>query len=111
MPAPVIVEFWRVALGRGRDRAANAQPLLDMAFEAGAQIVAFDEALARAAVAANLTYGAGIARGGKLNMLDLMVYGVAKTTGRPILCTGADFASTDAAIHPASRVDAPRRIR
>ena len=45
----------------------------------------------------------GNSKGGKLNLLDLMVYAVAKRTGRPILCTGRDFASTDADIHPASR--------
>ena len=45
----------------------------------------------------------GNSKGGKLNLLDLMVYAVAKRTGRPILCTGRDFASADADIHPASR--------
>lgn len=36
-------------------------------------------------------------------MLDVMVYCLARRLGRPILCTGRDFAATDAAIHPASR--------
>jgi ribonuclease VapC len=39
-----------------------------------------------------------------LNLLDLMVYAVAKERGMPLLCTGNDFATTDLAIHPASRV-------
>jgi ribonuclease VapC len=38
-------------------------------------------------------------------MLDLMVYGMAKTMSLPILCTGKDFSVTDAAVHPASRID------
>jgi ribonuclease VapC len=42
-------------------------------------------------------------RGGRLNLLDLMVYAAARRTGLPILCTGADFAASGAAVHPASR--------
>jgi len=52
---------------------------------------------------ANPLYGSGNGRGGTLNMLDLMVYGMARRMERPILCTGKDFAATDIAIHRASR--------
>ena len=45
----------------------------------------------------------GNSKGVKLDLLDLMVYAVAGRTGPQILCTGRDFASTDADIHPASR--------
>ena len=45
----------------------------------------------------------GVNANGTLNLLDLMVYAVAKRTERPILCTGKDFTTTDADIHPASR--------
>ncbi len=60
---------------------------------------------AHLAEAANEAHGTGNHRGGTLNLLDLMVYGMAKRTGRPILCTGRDFAATGIAIHPASRID------
>jgi ribonuclease VapC len=52
---------------------------------------------------AHRLHGLGNGRGGRLNMLDAMVYCGAKRLKRLILCTGRDFASTDAAIHPASR--------
>ena len=39
-----------------------------------------------------------------LNLLDLMVYAVAKERGEPPLCTGNDFATTDLVMHPASRL-------
>lgn len=67
-------------------------------------IIPMREAVALAAVAGNERYGTGNGRGGKLNLLDLMVYGAAIETGLPILCTGKDFASTDALNHHASRV-------
>ena len=63
-----------------------------------------DEPMARAAADANASFGAGNSCGSPLNLLDLMVYGVAKVSGPPILCTGKDLARTDIALHPASRV-------
>ncbi len=62
---------------------------------------------AQQSVRANPLFGKGNKQGGKLNLLDLMVYGAAKAAGYPILCTGRDFATTDAQIHPASRIDYP----
>ena len=70
---------------------------------ASLSILDFDSASAQAAVDANSRFGTGGGLGGPLKMTDLIVYGVAKTTGRPILCTGKDFIQTDSAIHPASR--------
>ena len=60
---------------------------------------------AATAATAQIAFGKGNGRGGALNLLDLMVYAVAKDSGMPLLCTGRDFASTDAHIHPSSRVD------
>ena len=82
-----------------------ADRLIARLIEEGLRIVPFDGAAAEAAIGANPNHGKGNGTGGKLNMLDLMVYGVAKVTGLPILCTGRDFAATDALIHPASRID------
>ena len=103
IPAPVLVEFRRVtALAGNRPDPLVESLLLDF-IAAGVGILPFDAASAEAAAAANQRHGSGNGDGGRLNMLDLMVYGVAKVTGLPILCTGKDFAATDAVLHPASR--------
>lgn len=103
IPAPVAVEFHRVTAFKGNVRDPDADRLIAHLLEEGAVIRAFDAEDARAAVTANEIFGSGNGRGGVLNMLDLMVYGMAKRLGLPILCTGKDFAATDIAIHPASR--------
>lgn len=103
VPAPVIVEFWRVA--RRRDAISFtlvssfiAEMVTDL------DIIAFTVTHANAAAGAAEAYGTGNGRGGLLSLMDLIVYGVAQVEALPILCTGNDFASTDAIIHPASRV-------
>ena len=106
VPATVLVEFERVVALEGNAPNQQAKRLIALLLKRRIRIAALTEAAALAAVGANRTYGSGNGRGGKLNMLDLMVYGMATVERRPILCTGADFASTDAAIHPASRIDA-----
>lgn len=101
--APVVVEFCRVtALALNRPNPAADALLAELI---AARIVAapLDMAAADAAIAANRRYGSGGGLGGRLNLLDLMVYGAAKVSDLPILCTGKDFAKTDIAIHPASR--------
>lgn len=104
IPAPVIVEYERVTSLKGNRVDPKARALLDILQSFGVKIIAFDVPAAAAAAAANSRYGSGNGRGSPLNMLDLMVYGVARTMVLPILCTGRDFAATDAAIHPASRI-------
>ncbi|MGF1550503.1 MAG: type II toxin-antitoxin system VapC family toxin [Sphingomonadaceae bacterium] len=102
VPAPVLVEFRRVATRRGAREAPEAEAML-------AQILTqllvepFTAADADLAASANIEHGAGNRRGGRLNLLDLMVYAMARRMDLPILCTGADFAATGIAIHPASR--------
>lgn len=66
--------------------------------------LAFTPDHADAAALANQVYGIGNVEGGTLNLLNLMIYACARVERRPILCTGRDFAATDAAIHIASRV-------
>lgn len=102
LPAPMLVEFARVTAFKGNVIVADA--LIAKLIRDGASIFPFDAAAYQVARHANLIFGKGNGDGGLLNMLDLMVYGVAKITGLPILCTGNDFASTDAIIHPASRI-------
>lgn len=103
LPAPVIVEFKLVtSLERNRSNP-NSVALLALLERSGTIVCAFDADAAAAASIAGERYGKGGGSGVSLNLLDLMVYGVVKVTGLPILCTGKDFAATDAAIHPASR--------
>lgn len=103
IPAPVLVEFRRVTSLEGNRPDPLVESLLLDFIKAGVGIIPFDQASAEAAAAANRLYGSGNGRGGPLNILDLMVYGVAKASRLPILCTGKDFAATDAVLHPASR--------
>ena len=101
LPTPALVEFHRVMARTGNYPDPVALQLIE---DLGVVILPFGGQAAHAAVVANEHYGRGNGRGGLLNMLDLMVYAVAKVEGLPILCTGYDFGSTDAAIHPASRI-------
>ncbi len=98
---PVLVEYGIVTAGKGNQPDVVALRLLD---DLGVHIMPFGAQAAHAAVIANEAYGKGNGRGGLLNLLDLMVYAAAKVEQLPILCAGRDFASTDAAIHPASRL-------
>lgn len=103
IPTPVLVEFHRVTRLIANAMNPNAVALLQEIMGGSIRSVDFNNEAAQAAVIANALYGSGNGRGGRLNMLDLMVYGTAQVTNRPILCTGKEFAATDAAIHPASR--------
>lgn len=104
LPAPAFVEFERVIFKLETVSRASARVILNEALDRGVSLVSFTAEDARLAVAANDRYGSRTSRDGKLNLLDLMVYGMAKRTGMPILCTGNDFRMTDALIHPASRI-------
>jgi len=103
VPAPVLLEYRRVMTERGARPAPEAELLLQDLLSSELEVEPFTGEDTDLAAAANLAYGAGNGRGGRLNLLDLMVYATAKRLGLPILCTGQDFASTDAVIHPSSR--------
>jgi ribonuclease VapC len=103
IPAPVIVEFNLVTSTNQNAPNESAQGLLRLALKRSVRIEPFSGEDAGLSIEAHRLYGRGNGRGGKLNMLDIMVYCMAKRLDRPILCTGRDFASTDASIHPASR--------
>lgn len=103
LPAPALTEFWRVAARRGADTLASAEELIETLVGIGLDVAPYTIRHARIAHAANARYGMGMGQGGALNLLDLMVYAVAKERGQPMLCTGADFARTDIEIHKASR--------
>jgi ribonuclease VapC len=102
LPAPALVEYARVTAFANNIPDPRAAALLQ---ELGITILPFGPEAAGAATVANIDYGSGNGRGGPLNLLDLMVYAIAKVEALPILCTGKDFAATDARLHPASRRD------
>ena len=101
LPAPARVEFLRVASGARLQLGAIAADLLAEWEAGGLTTIPFDAEHAKIAATANERYGKGM--GGTLNLLDLMVYAVAKERGEPLLCTGKDFAATDLELHGASR--------
>ena len=103
IPTPVVVELRRVTARTGNQLHPDASDLLIQLQAERTTIESFTADDADLAVAANAQYGTGNGRGGTLNMLDLMVYGMGRRMERPILCTGKDFAATDIAIHRASR--------
>jgi ribonuclease VapC len=103
IPAPVIVEFALVTSDSANEPRPRAQELLTRILAGTGRVEPFSHEAASLAVDAHRLYGRGNGRGGKLNMLDIMVYCMAKRLDRSILCTGHDFASTDARIHPGSR--------
>lgn len=105
IPAPVLVEFERVLMRQTAIVRHAGRLMIEGLIIDAVNVAHFDAAMAAAAVAANAEYGSGSGKGGPLNLLDLMVYGMAKTLGLPILCTGKDFSATDAGIHTASRLD------
>lgn len=103
IPAPVRVEFMRVASGLRVQRRADAEDMLSRLARSGCTTLPFTESHASIAVSVEPTYGSGNGNGGGLNLLDLMVYAVAKERREPLLCTGKDFATTDIELHAASR--------
>ena len=103
IPAPVLVEFRCVTALGGNRSDPEIDAFLAELIRSGIVVSAFNASHADEAAVANDLYGSGNGRGGLLNMLDLMVYAVARTLRLPILCTGKVFAATDAILHPASR--------
>lgn len=104
IPAPAITELALVVGLRDGPLRTAAFGLLDELLAHNARVVPFTERHAEISRAARERYGRANGRGGLLNFGDLMVYAIAKDRGEPLLCTGRDFASTDLAIHPASRL-------
>lgn len=63
--------------------------------EAAIEIAPFDEAQARAAIAAYDRYGKGIHSKARLNIADCAAYALAKTMDAHLLFKGDDFSQTD----------------
>ena len=63
--------------------------------ELGIEVVVFDEAQARLAIAAFGRFGKGMGRRAQLNFGDCAVCGLAESKGQSVLATGDDFSATD----------------
>ena len=63
--------------------------------DVGIEIMPFDAAQARVAVAAFEIYGKGIHPKARLNICDCAAYALAKTMNAPLLFKGDDFTHTD----------------
>ena len=107
LPAPALTEFQRVAALRGAGFAEIASDLMVRLFATGLDVIAYDRRHAAVAAVAGERYGKGNGRGGKLNLLDLIVYAVAQERDDALLFTGRDFAATDVRVHRACRIDYP----
>lgn len=75
--------------------------------DGGIEVVDFDRTQADRALEGWRRFGKGRHPAG-LNLGDCFAYGLAVTTGHPVLCVGDDFARTDAEVRPAR---GPRRAR
>ena len=80
---------------RARSGQPGVQALYDFLENQGIETVAFDEAQAKAAVAAFARFGKGMGHRAQLNFGDCAVYALAALRGEPLLATGHDFAATD----------------
>jgi ribonuclease VapC len=64
------------------------------------EVVPFDDAQARRAIAAFARFGKGMGHRAQLNFGDCAVYALAALRGEPVLATGNDFAATDIGVYP-----------
>jgi ribonuclease VapC len=82
-------------------RGAQALPsLYNLIEELGCEIVPFDAAQAKAAIAAFGRFGKGMRHRAQLNFGDCAVYALAALRGEPVLAAGNDFRATDLMVVP-----------
>jgi ribonuclease VapC len=82
-------------------RGAQALPsLYKLVEELGCEVVPFDAAQAKSAIAAFGRFGKGLRHRAQLNFGDCAVYALAALRGEPILSTGNDFRATDLMVVP-----------
>jgi ribonuclease VapC len=80
---------------RARLGPAAVPVLYELIEELGVEVVAFDGAQARAAIAAFGRFGKGMGQPAQLNFRDCAVYALAQLRSDPLLAIGNDFAATD----------------
>lgn len=104
IPAPVLAEFHLVTSLDGNAPNPDAQQFLATLLGQRSRVESFSAEDAILVPQAHQQYGRGGGLGGKLNILDVMVYCMARRLDRPILCAGRDFIPTGVMIHPMSRI-------
>ncbi len=85
---------------RARMREQSAESLYSLVEDLGCRVIPFDEAQAKAAIAAFGRFGKGMGHRAQLNFGDCAVYALAALRGEPVLATGGDFKSTDLTVVP-----------
>jgi ribonuclease VapC len=80
---------------RARIGTQSLPSLFALVEELGCEIVPFDEAQAKAAIAAFARFGKGQGHRAQLNFGDCAVYALAALRGEPVLATGSEFRATD----------------
>jgi len=80
---------------------AQALPFLyKLVEDLGCEIVPFDAAQAKAAIAAFGRFGKGMRHRAQLNFGDCAVYALAALRGEPVFSSGKDFRATDLTVVP-----------
>ena len=90
--APTLAEAGIVLTARAGIEGKRSLPIFVM--ETGMAVVPFGDAHWKVAIEAFRRFGKGRHAAG-LNLGDCFSYSTAKLAGRPLLCTGKDFAKTD----------------
>jgi ribonuclease VapC len=85
---------------QARKGAQSVLSLSSLVEELGCEIVPFDGAQAKAAIAAFARFGKGQGQRAQLNFGDCAVYALAALRGEPVLATGGDFKATDLTVIP-----------
>ena len=88
---------------RAREGLPIIPELYGLVERLGLEVVSFDDAQARLAIAAFSRYGKGMGHRAQLNFGDCAVYALALSRGEPVLATGRDFAATDITVVPLKR--------
>lgn len=85
---------------RARSGEKAVRLLYQLVVELVTEVVPFDEAQVRLAIAAFGRFGKGMGHRTQLNFGDCAVYALASSRGEPVLATGIDFAATDLPCYP-----------
>ena len=83
---------------RARSGKPSVPLLYELIAELAIEVVSFDQAQARLAIAAFARFGKGMGHRAQLNYGDCAVYDLATFGSEPVLATGNDFAATDLAV-------------
>ena len=85
---------------RARMKSRSAESLYSLVEDIDCRVIPFNEAQAKAAIAAFGRFGKGTGHRAQLNFGDCAVYALAALRGEPVLATGGDFKATDLMVAP-----------